>query len=164
MNYKKISTKRENEIAEDIGGRRHTGSGNKWHSKGDASNEFLLIEDKFVISDKYSIQLNIINKLTRQAQKQSKIPVLRFGFVNMEFLNNFACIETCYCNPLAVSESYSTNKKSNTFTYTELYTSFILMYGQPVLLQLTFEKEDRNFFIIEWEDFLKFQQKIIVSI
>jgi len=164
MNYKKISTKRENEIAKDISGRRHTGSGNKWHSKGDASNQFLLIEDKFVISDKYSIQLNILNKLTKQAQKQSKIPILRFGFINKEFLNNFACIEKCYCNELLINKCYSTSKKSSIFTYSELYASIISAFGQPVVLQLTFEKEDKTFFIIEWEEFLKFQQKIIVSI
>lgn len=161
MNYKKMSTKREKDIAKDISGRRHTGSGNQWHQKGDASNEIFLIEDKFVISDKYSINLGIINKLTKEAKQQSKIPVLRFGFSNHEDLTNFACIEICYCNDLTSNKDYQTERKSKTFKYADLYTSFILMYGDPVILKLIFLKEDRSFFILEWQDFLDNQKKLI---
>jgi hypothetical protein len=163
MNYKKISTKREQEIAKDISGRRHPGSGNTWSKKGDSSNEFILVEDKYVVGDKYSINLRVINKLTKEANKQAKIPILRFGFTNKEAVKDYACIETIYCNSLSANEEYLSTAKSKIFYYDDLYITFVLSYGSPVIAKLIFEKEERSFYIIEWEDFLYFQEKIIVS-
>jgi hypothetical protein len=162
VNYKKISTKREQDIAKDISGRRHVGSGNQWHHKGDDSNEFLLIEDKFVVSDKYSINLNILNKLITQANKQAKIPVLRFGFLEKDSMNNFACVEDIYCYPITTSEYIIAEKRSKTVHYNDLYNTFILSQKLPTLIKLTFSSENRSFYIIEWKDFLEFQEKVIV--
>ncbi|GEM_PF-5770127 len=166
MNYKKISTKREKEIAKDISGQRHVGSGNVWFKRGDASNEFLLIEDKFVISDRYSIKLDIIDKLTSQAHKQGKLPILRFGFSNRSIFQNYACIESCYCNQEAEVGSimfYTSSKKSKTIKYNDLYAALTTFQGDPIVLKLVFYEERRTFYIIEWQDFLKSQENLIVS-
>jgi hypothetical protein len=60
---RKQSMEREDELASDVSGKRHKGSGSCWYKKGDVSNDRIFFEDKFTYDPTYSIQLRIIDKL-----------------------------------------------------------------------------------------------------
>jgi hypothetical protein len=160
-NYKKISKKREIEIGKQIGGRPHPGSGCFWHKKGDASNEYLLIEDKFVISNKYSIQMSIIKKLTKEANQQDKLPILRFGFHKEGSKKDYACVESCYCNDMISFAGHETNKKSLTLTNEYLYECYTTCENEIMCLTVSFLIEDRKFYVFEWNEFLDNIDKIL---
>ncbi len=157
-----MSTEREKEISEDIEGQRHAGSGSYWNKRGDASNEKILVEDKFVVNKKYSVNLGIIDKLTTQAKKQNKIPILRFGYKLPNVELNCVCIETCYCNSLSNNVEIYASKKSKMLDFSLLQSIFIMADGDPVIVELIFTSVDRRFYIIEWKEFIEHQSRILV--
>ena len=75
INNKKISKKREHKIAKEMGGKAHIASGALWWKKGDASNDFFLIEDKFTTKDKYTLNIKTLKKIEKEAMNCGKIPV-----------------------------------------------------------------------------------------
>lgn len=75
---KKLSVKRENQVAKDIGGKvvAQSGAGTE---KGDARNSFWMIEDKFTRSRSFMITKNIVSKAIRQAYETGREPAIRIG-------------------------------------------------------------------------------------
>lgn len=97
MNIRKISRKREIKGAKEIGGKCHAGSGNKWHSKSDFSNEFIQVEDKFTEESIYSLKLSELKKLEKEALSVGKLPVFRFGYIIKNNEYNFAILRKKDC-------------------------------------------------------------------
>ena len=153
MHYKKISRKREEEAASDIGGYAHPGSGAFWTHKGDCSNEFLHVEDKFVVSPKYSISWDILNKVETEAFSVGKTPILRFGFhiktyeaKNYAVINRNHVIKDININDVNVIK---TTKKSKIFKMNELFELSLKKEG--ILLHLIYESKNQSYLVMEWD-------------
>lgn len=74
----KTSRKREEDIAEQIGGRRVSGSGSGI-DKGDARNEKWMVEDKFRKQLTFNVNRRLLQKAKEQAIKSGRAPVIRIG-------------------------------------------------------------------------------------
>lgn len=162
--FKKHSKKRELRIAKEIGGKTSPGSGCFWFKKGDVSNSYLFVEDKFTIDQNYRIDLKVINKTRQQANKECKIPVLSFGFELPNKKVSYACIESCYVvdslgeGPLnleARGSSYLINFMDLGMAFTSTPC--------PNLGKLIFKKgleSPRIFYIYYWEEFIENLDKL----
>lgn len=85
---KKISKKREQEIAREFGTHPTFGSGATWHDKADVNTELFLIEDKYTNKDIYTLNLRDLLALENAAKVMGKIPLFRFGFTKTK--NDYA--------------------------------------------------------------------------
>jgi len=170
MDFKKISKKREIQGAKDIGGRVHPASGARWHTKGDFSNQFIHVEDKFFCSnnnssDTYSISLDVLHKVEKEAFSIGKTPVLKFGLYNArQTYNNkdFAVINRDHIiKPINYSREnqVSTSKKSYLVRINQLEDIYI--NNNDILLHLTFTKANKVFVVMKWEYFLENMDLII---
>ena len=160
MNFKERSKQRELSIAKDINGTVHPGSGSVWYRKGDVSNDYLFIEDKFTIHSKYSVQLSIIDKATTQAHKVGRVPILRFGFEGGTKHLSFAVIENKYLTDdihnRVYQQQYETDKRSYLFKEDLLYSYYIDKKHELMLLKLIFTQDvKREFYIFEWDQFIE---------
>jgi len=154
MNNKKISRKREQILAKDIGGRATPGSGNKWFEKSDAYNSIIRFEDKFTKKDKYSIQLAELKKIEKEALLTNKIPILRFGFHHLN--QNYVVINTDHFFDTGIErdiKGIDISSKSFTIDSKEL-NNLYLNSKCIILLVLNFIIENRIYFILRYETFL----------
>jgi hypothetical protein len=149
---RKISQKREKKAAENIKGRAHAASGALWNKKSDLSNETFLVEDKFTHKDNYSIKLDILLKVEREAKQINKIPILRFGFEARG--KNFAVIRN-QDFPKKIIPHFSFNKKGKSvlFTYEELLNIYIKAREKEIAI-IRFMDFKREYIIMKWEDFV----------
>jgi len=155
MNNKKISRKREQALAKDTGGRTTPGSGNKWFEKSDAYNSIIRFEDKFTKKDKYSIHLSELKKIEKEALLTNKIPVLRFGFHNLN--QNYVIINTDHFFDTGIEKGIKgvdISRKSFTVDSKEL-NNLYLNSKCIILLVLNFITENRIYFILRYETFLE---------
>jgi len=153
---KKIATKREKLAAKDLKGKTHAASGSYWHSKGDASNQNFLIDDKFTKAQKYSISLTTLQQLESQAKKHGKIAVLKFGFENRYGGEYAVTAVENYVDPLPIT-TWSVASKSRSFNCVELkedaWSSNSIIIGI-----LKFVSHKRAFVILRWDDFIENQR------
>ncbi len=158
MDYKKKSAKREKAISKDIGGKSHPGSGAFWFKKGDASNELILVEDKFTTSDSYSVTLSVLKKLEQQARKECKIPVLSVGFTSKHEEISFAFVEDIYIpkgNYTASPLVLDTIRKSKMFHKDDLKSWFVNSRTDAIATLNFYNKDTlfKSFLIFEWSFF-----------
>jgi len=78
----------ETEVAEAVGGRRHTGSGASMYSKSDGSSSRYQIEAKQTKHSSMSIKLEWVIKITREAIARARVPLLSVRFLNIGFKEN----------------------------------------------------------------------------
>ena len=78
---KRISRKREQKAARDIGGNTVSGSGSG-EAKGDARNSRWMVEDKFTTGKSYQLRRSILSKAISQAGKTGRKPVIRVGLAD----------------------------------------------------------------------------------
>ena len=74
------SREQEEETATSIGGRRVSGSGAAWHSKGDTESSDLLGECKFTDGRSYSLKLVDVVKNEAIARSKGKVPFFKIEF------------------------------------------------------------------------------------
>lgn len=157
---KQISQKREKAIGKQIGGRNHIASGALWFQKGDVSNEFIIIEDKFTNKDEYSLSLSVLNKIEKESKKESKVPILSIGFHNHAF--SLACINAKYCKKSFTSElNISTSKNSCIIRYEQLKKAYIESKEETLLFIDFNEHERKRFYLFEWSSFIENMESII---
>lgn len=158
---KKISQAREKSIGKQIGGRAHIASGALWFQKGDVSNEFIMIEDKFTKKDNYNITLLVLDKIDKESKKENKIPILSIGFESHKL--SFACVNVKYCKEDIVAPFIeSTEAKSfnlNFYTIKERYFSCFDKY-QPIQ-KIKYTSYNKEFYIYEWDSFIENLSSII---
>jgi hypothetical protein len=152
---KKISRKREEEAAEQIGGRAHPASGAMWYKKSDFSNAFWNIEDKFTHEDKYSIKLDILNKIEKESLNINKTPALRFGFY--KYNKNYIVIEKKYFHFELDAKEIIITKNSYMVHFNDL-NKFYIESDNIGVIQLTFPK--KIFYMLTWEDFLDYMNEM----
>jgi hypothetical protein len=156
---KKLSRKREEKIAQETGGRRHSGSGSQWYRKSDASDPDFQYEDKFTESDKYSVSISDLHKIEKEAQGVRKLPVFRFGFLSKNASHDYAVLreKDCVYND-SLCHVY-TSKKSITLEGLELKAMSSGLKASVFLL-LVFENKEA-FVVLRWDDFLDVKKKIM---
>jgi len=160
-NIKKKSRKRELKGAEEIEGKAHPGSGNVWYKKGDFSNEFIFVEDKFTTKNTYTLTCKTLEKVERQAKEDLKIPVLKIGFTNHK--QEYAIIRDIY-----IGKDFEFSAGMGLFTE---YRSIILEADSlPLMFIRNFSKDNKliiailkfnwgkngqcTYYIIEWQSFI----------
>ena len=77
----KTARRREDRAAEDIGGRRVSGSGSQ-EAKGDARNESWMVEDKHTTGKSYTLTRATLSKAIGQASKTGRNAVIRVGLAD----------------------------------------------------------------------------------
>lgn len=154
INNKYISKRREKEAAKDIGGRAHPGSGCFWSIKSDASNEFIQLEDKFTNDVKYTLQLDILKKIEKEAMNVGKLPVLRFGFVNSrQYAKNYCLLDINFCKlDLTTCKTIVVKGKSKVLHAEELYNIFYTL-GINSIVQVEFSSSNDIYYMMLWDYF-----------
>lgn len=76
LRRKKESVRQEKRIAEDIAGRRVSGSGALTGMKGDVTEQTFLIEAKQTKAPRFSITLPLWRKIFGEAARASKLPAM----------------------------------------------------------------------------------------
>jgi hypothetical protein len=157
VNNKKISQKREKQLAKDTGGKAHARSGGLWFKKSDASDPYYQYEDKFTKKVFYSINIDILNKIEKEAKQVNKIPVLRFGFI--ETNRDYVVLRIQDVFPLVSSDLFiksplfiNIDKKSKRFEETELYVEYI--NNKEIMYILNFEHFDKTYILMGYKNFL----------
>lgn len=158
---KKISQLREKDIGKQIGGRPHIASGALWFQKGDVSNEFLIIEDKFTMKDSYSLSLETINKIDKEAKQENKIPIMSVGFQKHKF--SVAFVNTKYCrheyNPPFIE---NTKNKSFLLDYHIIHERYLACFDRYIpTIKVTFTSIDKSYYLWEWDSFIENVSSII---
>lgn len=72
----------EEQIADDIGGQRHLGSGAFANKKSDVSNERYQIEAKQTQNASLSLKQEWLIKISKEAMGKSKVPLMHLRFLN----------------------------------------------------------------------------------
>lgn len=155
---KKISRKREQTIAKQTGGKRHTGSGSLWHKKSDASDSDFQYEDKYTENDKYVVKVAELRKIEKEALKLGKLPVFRFGFMTKGRSVDYAILREKDC--VFNDEHYPilTGNKMMTLSAEEL-REYKSRSKKSIINILVFE--GGMYVLMPWEDFLEVKQKIL---
>lgn len=73
--------KAEKHLTKRLGGRACIGSGNQAGDKGDVNLPEYLVEAKATEADSYSIKLDLLAKITREARAKQKYPAFAVTFV-----------------------------------------------------------------------------------
>lgn len=158
MNYKKHSQKREESLSKDIKGTRHVASGAFWFKRGDFSSEFFLGEDKFTTKDSYTLSLDVLHKLKKQARKVDKIPLFTLGFKTATSEDTYVFVQSVF---LAVPypslvPRVDTNKKSYTIKH-QILRDWYLKSMSDVIGILSFDgkstTEPELYYILHWREF-----------
>jgi len=76
MHKTKISKKDEESLAKKVGGKRNLRSGGLWFSKGDVISPDYLFESKITFETTFCLEKVIIDKITTQALRYLKTPVV----------------------------------------------------------------------------------------
>jgi hypothetical protein len=152
---KKISQDREKAIGKQIGGRPHIASGALWFQKGDVSNEFIIIEDKFTAKDSYSLSLDTINKIDKESKQENKIPVMSIGFQKHKF--SVAFVNTKYCREDFIAPFYeSTKHKSYNIDYAIIKERYISCFDKySPIIKVHFTSVDKSYYLFEWDSFIE---------
>jgi hypothetical protein len=158
MNNKIISKKREKKLAKDVNGKAHARSGGFWFKKSDASDIYYQYEDKFTHNLYYSINIDILNKIEKEAKQVNKIPVLRFGFIKTQ--RDYVVMRIQDVFPLLPQDYFKNSPsfvnitgKSKRFDDESLYA----LYGSNVrmFITLNYEHFDKTYILMYYKDFLE---------
>jgi len=76
----KLWQKKEKADEKDFNGKRTSGSGSKWHSKGDVKTNVYLIEDKTTDKGTYAIGVKLWRKIYTEAILSQRIPLFSIKF------------------------------------------------------------------------------------
>lgn len=80
-----VSVRRQEEqAAELVGGRRHSGSGSQVFRKSDASSRDYQVECKQTEKESISLKLSWLEKISREAEGMGKEPLLHIRFLEAE--------------------------------------------------------------------------------
>ena len=82
----KKSQRQERDAAAKYGGRVRPGSGNKWHSKGDVITEDSLIEVKYTDKKSFSLKLEELLKIEREALMEDRVPLFGISFSGKNYV------------------------------------------------------------------------------
>ena len=77
-NIKKLSQRQESKSASVLKTITTPSSGNTWYSKGDSQSRYILVENKFTFKKSYSVKLDDLQKVEKQAG--IKMPVFEIQF------------------------------------------------------------------------------------
>ena len=154
---KKLSKQRENKIADDIGGQRHSFSGAMWWKKGDASNDDFLIEDKFTEDDHYSATLRVLLKIEKEALSIGKLPVLRVGFIKDRKSTDYVVLRAMDCLSSKLIPGFSGAAKS--FRLKSTHLKELHMSENKIIL--TFSIRSNLYVVMGWDDFVMCKDIII---
>ncbi len=88
----KTVLKQERRVASDLGGKRQAGSGNLWHSKGDVTARKYLIECKQTGSKSYGLSLAVLDKISMEAARVSKEPLLQVDFLRGNRIDSYMVV------------------------------------------------------------------------
>lgn len=88
----KQSQKQEKRIAKDVGGARVAGSGSKWYAKGDVRSDGFLVEAKTTGNKSFPVTQKVLEKISLEAVKTGRIPVLAVEFTGGEKREQFALL------------------------------------------------------------------------
>ena len=151
------SIKREELIAKETGGRRHTGSGSLWYSKSDASDSTFQYEDKFTSKLSYRLNLSSLYKVEEEAQLSGKIPVFKVGFpdskVDVAILRKQDCVVTSDIHNSIFTTGVSVLLKAS------VMMSYYLSVGGGIILSISFSDKG-EYIVMMWKDFLEVKDKI----
>jgi len=152
--YKKKSHKREVQIAKDIGGRTTPGSGCFWNRKGDAVHEYFLIEDKFTEKSKYSLNINILEKIEKQSNEILKTPILTIGF-ECENGDNFVVVRKSDYNVVTESIEIIETSKKNTTLYLDDLNIMYTNTKNNIICGIKFSMKNTIYLIMKYDDFIE---------
>ena len=156
ISNRKMSQKREDKIAKDTNGRRHAMSGGKWNKKGDASNKYFLIEDKFTRDTTYSLNFALLKKVALEAGKIGKVPIFKFGFIlEAQPTRDYVLIRKEDCNDL-IEKTHAILLSKDSTTFHEnilnlLYLDSTTMY----IAEVFFLKQDKIYYLVRYRDFVE---------
>jgi len=85
-NVKKKSSRKEKQRAKELGGRAQPGSGNQFNAKGDIKSDEYLIEHKYTDTNSYSLNINTLLKIEREAQEIGKLPAMIIEIKDRKFV------------------------------------------------------------------------------
>lgn len=85
-NIHKRSRLQENKAAKDYKGFRTPASGATWHSKGDVKTDDYLIECKSTINKSFSLKIDSLYKLKKQALIENKLPIFEVEFSDATYV------------------------------------------------------------------------------
>ena len=88
----KLVVTQERKVAVDIGGRTQPGSGNQWNAKGDVKSESLLIECKSTIHQSFTLKVDVLEKIEREAALAGREAVLQVEFQGKRRVAKYAVI------------------------------------------------------------------------
>jgi len=154
-NYKKISQNREKNIGKQIGGRAHIASGALWFQKGDVSNEFIIIEDKFTEKDTYSLSLSTINKIDKEGKQNNKVPIMSIGFQLRKF--SIAFVDVNYCKEDLIAPFVESTKfKSFSIDYDVIKEKYISCFDKySPIVKVNFTSHNKSYYLFEWDAFIE---------
>ena len=155
---KKMSRKREQEIARQTGGKRHTGSGSLWWKKSDASDAHFQYEDKFTEAEYFILSRTILDKIEKEARGEFKIPVLRFGFVGAKGTSEFVVLRAWDCIYKTQPPHLNSIKKSHRMRL-EFLQEISTETNDTVKIVLTLDK--KQYLLLTWDDFLDVKDIVI---
>lgn len=73
---------RQNSDIEDLGGRGHPGSGNKWYLESDGSRKYFRFEHKTTNKDRITVSAKVLRKLKSEALRSQQRPILVVNIQN----------------------------------------------------------------------------------
>jgi hypothetical protein len=163
MKIIKFSRKRENDIADDTGGKRHARSGGLWWKKGDASTVDFLFEDKFTGKEYYSVTALVLQKIEKEAMTIGKLPIFRIGFISRYGNADYVILRFKDCNidpieytkiPLEISKNKSIRLSSDRLRGLQITGDKFVM---------RFWLIEKEYIIMNWYFFVSIKHKIIVG-
>ena len=156
---RKLSQKREDKIAKDLGGRRHVLSGGSPFLKGDASNEYFLIEDKFTKEIKYTLKFTLLNKIAVEASKVNKVPIFKFGFMLPTSNRDYVIIRKEDCNDFIEDTHRILLSKDSTTLHENILNLLYLDSKTIYIAEIHFLKQDKIYYLIRYRDFVENMNK-----
>jgi hypothetical protein len=159
----KFSRQRENDIAEDTGGKRHARSGGLWWKKGDASTIDFLFEDKFTERDYYSTTALVLQKIEKESVAIGKLPVLRVGFISKYGNADYAILrcKDCKIDPIEYTKIPLEISKNKSIRLSSDRLRGLQITGDKYVMR--FWLNEKEYIIIKWEAFLELKDKIIIG-
>jgi len=158
-----FSRKRENEMADDAGGIRHSRSGGLWWNKGDASTVDFLFEDKFTEKPSYSLTILTIQKIENEALAVGKLPVFRVGFISKYGNADYAIlrIKDCAISPDEYNKIPLEISKNKSIRFTSDRLRGLYLSGDKFVMR--FWLIDKEYIILMWDKFIEFKDKILTG-
>lgn len=159
----KFSRKRENDIADATGGKRHARSGGLWWKKGDASTVDFLFEDKFTEKEYYSVTTLVIQKIEKESMSIGKLPVLRVGFISKYGNADYAILRCrdCIIDPIEYTKIPLEISKNKSIRLSSDRLRGLQITGDKFVLR--FWLTEKEYIIMNWDFFVSIKHKIIVG-